>query len=989
MKKTTLFLFKVCAQSSVWLLLALSIYAQSKVITGKVTDSQDNSPLPGVTVQVKNGKTGTQTGADGSYRLTVPADGNTIIFSFVGYQQLERAVASAGTINVALVADVKSLQDVVVVGYGTQKKSEVTSAVTSVKAEDFRQGGARNALDLIQGKVAGLAITRTSGTNPNSGVAIQLRGATSLTGSISPLIVIDGIPGGNLDLLQQDDVASIDVLKDGSAAAIYGTQANGGVILITTKRGRSGPMKVDYASYIRKEYVQRRPKFLTGEEFAAKIASGEIKTTDRGNRTDFLDLLINHANLTQNHNLAFSGGNDKSTYRVSLYYQDLQGIAKENARQQYGGRVSITSRGLQDRLSLQLNLTTNFNKANMLGGGGWEGYLTANPTTSPYNPDGSWLFERNGTNELARLSQETNRRQQQTTSGDAKLGLEIIKGLKASIFASVQRDSWLDGAYRLQKSESSKENYDSSGYASQNTELKVNYAVEPTLEYVTTIAKDHNLTAITGYSYRYGVEQGFNANNWGFLNDVFQENKLDAGSKLTEGKAGMNSYKNDNTLIAFFGRVNYAYKNKYMAQVIFRREGSSRFGANNKWGNFPAVSAGWNIKEERFMNMVPVVDALKLRVGYGITGNSGIANYASLVTMGTGGNYIYPDGFWRQTYGPNRNPNPDLRWEKKKEWNIGVDFSLFKGRLSGAIDVYKRTTEDLLETFTSQQPPFIRESIYVNVGSISARGVELTLSGIPVTNKNFTWNVDLAASTNNTRLDKFSNDLYKLDFKTYGDIGGAGALGNAIRTNEGERLGNFYGKRFAGFTDDGKWLFYKKDGSKVTFDKINSQQDHVVLGNAIPKFYASLTNTFHYKNLDLRIFMRGKFGYKILNTMELAYGNKVAVPNNVLRTAFTKHAKLNDTYQYSDYYLEKGDHVKIDEITLGYNFSFKNTPIIRNLRVYVTGGNLFTITGYSGNDPDFIRDTGLNPGIDALNTADNRSPYISTRSFMIGLNVGF
>lgn len=990
MKRGFSFLSRVCLNSLWMLLLSLVAFSQSRIITGKVTETPGNTPLPGVTVQVKGATKGTQTGPDGSYKLEVPQGATTLVFTFVGYKKEEVPINASGATNVSLTADVTALKDVVVVGYGTQKKTEVTSAVTSITADDFRQSGARNALDLVQGKVAGLQITRTSGTNPNSGVSIQLRGVTSLTGTSSPLVVIDGIPGGNLDLLQQDDIESISVLKDGSAAAIYGTQANGGVILVTTKKGRKGPARVDYNTYFRKEYVQRRPDFLSADEFAAKIASGEIIAEDKGHRTDFVDLLVNHQNLSQYHNLAVSGGNENSNYRASMYYQNLDGILKENARRQYGARLSITSKGLDDRLTTQINLATNFNKANLLGSGGsLGGYYSFQPTYSPYNPDGSWYFETTSTNELARLYQQSNKRQQQTSSGDARLTLDIVKGLKASLFGSLQRDSWTDGYYAELESEPSKESYQGGGYASQNNELSNKYALEPTIEYSINVNNTHHITAIGGYSYRYEVFQGFSANNYGFVNDIFRENNLNAGNQLVLGKAGMSSYKNDNTLIAFFGRVNYSFGTKYMLSAILRREGSSRFGANNKWGNFPAISAGWNLKEESFLDGASFIDQLKLRAGYGVTGNSGISNYSSLVTMGTGGNYINPDGVWRQTYGPNKNPNPDLKWEKKAELNLGVDYGFFRGRLNGSVDVFTRKTSDVLETFTSQLPPFVTGSVYANVGTLKSNGVEITVNSTNIDKNDFRWTTDVAFSTAKTTLDKFSNSVYKGTFKTYGDIGGFGALGAAIRTYEGGRLGNFYGKRFAGFTDDGKWLFYKKDGTTASADQLNSETDFAVIGNAIPKYYLSLTNTFKYKNWDLRVFMRGRMGYQVLNTMEMFYGNRQQLPNNVLHSAFTKHAALKDGYQYSSYYIENGGYMKLDEVTLGYNVPFKGNKYIHNMRIYFTGGNLATITGYSGNDPDFIKDTGLNPGIDALNTSDNRSPYMSTRSFMFGLNVGF
>jgi len=965
-------------------------FSQSRTITGKVVDASGQSPLPGVTVQVKGATIGTQTKVDGSYSLNVPGGAVTLVYTFVGYKTTEMPVGTSNTINISLAADVTALKDVVVVGYGTQKKQEVTSAITSIEPTDFRQSGARNALDLVQGKVAGLQITRTGGSNPNTSPAVQLRGVTSLTGSMSPLIVIDGIPGGNLDLLQQDDIASISVLKDGSAAAIYGTQANGGVIIVTTKKGVKGPARVTYNNYFRKEYKARLPKFLTPDEYAAKIADGEINATDKGYRTDFVDLLVNHDNLTQNHNLAFSGGSEQSSYRASVYYLNQEGILKANERQQYGGRLSITSKGLNDRLTSQFNLATNFNKANLLtDGGNLQGYYTFNPTYSPYNPDGSWYFEQTSTNELARINQQTDIRQQQTTSGDAKVSLDIVKGLKASIFGSVTRDSYSEGSYANLLSELSVENYDSTGYAFQSSFLNIKYAVEPTLEYNITVNKNHNFSLIGGYSYRYEVEQYFDAGNYGFVNDIFQENNLGAGNMLLTGKANMSSYKNDNKLIAFFGRINYNYKDKYMASVILRHEGSSRFGANNKWGNFPALSVGWNMRDEPFMQDVTFLDDLKLRAGYGVTGNSGINNYSSLVTMGTGGNYLNPDGVWRQTYGPNKNPNPNLKWEKKSEYNVGVDFSFFKGRLSGAVDVYKRITKDLLENVTTQLPPFVTNSIYANVGQVSSKGVEITLSGVTVRTKDFSWNVDVAFSNSKNTLDRYSNDLYTIKYQSYADIGGYGALGNAIRTYEGDRIGNFYGKRFAGLTDSGDWLFYKADGTKAPADQLDSEKDFKVIGNAVPKVYLSFTNTFKYKNFDLRAFFRGKFGYNILNTMEMFYGSKASLPSNVLETAFTKNGKITGGYQYSDYYIEKGNFMKLDELTLGYTVPFKSKKTFQNLRLYVTASNLWLITKYSGNDPDYVRDTGLKPGVDALNASDDRTPYMGTRGFMFGLNVGF
>ncbi|MEN0052513.1 MAG: TonB-dependent receptor, partial [Mucilaginibacter sp.] len=667
----------------------------------------------------------------------------------------------------------------------------------------------------------------------------------------------------------------------------------------------------------------------------------------------------------------------------------VQGIAKANERKEYTLRLSLAQTGFNDRLKMQLDLATNFNNANLLGGGGQEGELAKNPTLSNFNPDGSYYFDLSSTNELARLAQETSYRKQQTSSANAKADLTIIDGLTASVFGSVTRNSYVDGQYALKASESSLENTDfpGGGYAYRGTSLSQDFALEPTLQYKTIIAKKHNITAIVGYSYRYQINESFSASSRGFINDLFHEDDLSQGSSIGVGKSSEASDKNDNTLIALFGRVNYAFSSKYLAQFILRREGSSRFGDNNKFGYFPAVSAGWNISEEDFIKNITAINYLKLRVGYGVTGNSGFANNASQVTLASGGKYPFPDGSYNQTYGPNKNPNPNLKWETKRETNIGLDFALIHNRLTGSLDLFNRTTKDLLDTYTSPQPPFIQSTIYTNVGTISSRGIELGLSYAILNHSGFSWNVDATGSTLRNRLDSYSNDQYKVKYKTFGTIGGNGALGDAITTYEGGDLGEFWGKRFAGFTSAGKWLFYNRKGEKVTNDQINISKDRNVtdlakIGNAIPKYYASLTNNFTYKNFDLRIFLRGKFDYDILNTMALSYANKTW-SGNLLKSTFDKYKGINDTYQYSNYYLESGSYVKIDEVTLGYNFKIKNNKFIRNVRVYATGQNLATITGYTGSDPDFVQDTGTGPGV------DNRSAYPSTRSFVLGLNVGF
>ena len=957
---------------------------QSPLVQGSVRDAAGKA-LAGVSiVDPQNQRYSATTDANGKFEITVGPQTKTLLFSFIGFKT-KRINVSEGPVVVILEQEVSALDEVVVVGYGELKKKEITSAVTSVKQKDFNQGTARSPLELIQGKVAGLNITRNQGNNPNSGASIQLRGITSLTGTTSPLIVIDGIPGGNLDLLQQDDIESFDVLKDGSAAAIYGTRGNAGVILITTKKGKAGEPTFNYNSYVQRDFVTKRPDVLSAETFRQKIAEGIIgQSNDYGGNTHMYNELINKQNISHYHNLAASGGSEKANYRGSLYYNNFQGIAKENEREQIGGRLNFNQKGMQGKLDLQVNLVTNFNTANLLGGNDFEQAVKWNPTAPVIKEDGKFFEMQENYNPIARYATRESERNQQTFSGDARLTAHILDNLTASFFASYLRDNWNDRNYRsmLDWDQRVGTSWNGMGYASKKNELSYTKTFEPTVNYNLTIHDDHTLNAVAGYSYQYSTYESFDASNNGFTTDGFLDWNLGAGSAIQNTllpRPGLGSFKDDNTLIAFFGRVNYSYANKYYAQFILRHEGSSRFGANNKWGNFPAASIGWAISEESFMKDIALVNSLKLRAGFGVTGNQGIPNYQSLTTLSTGG--LYPqDNVYYQTYGPARNPNPDLRWERKEEWNIGLDYALLNQRLSGSIDVYTRNTRDLLYNYTAQQPPFVRSSLYTNVGTIKNNGVEIAIQAIPVKKEDFQWQVNLTANSQFNRLTKLSSDVFKANWLNFADIPNPGAMGPAIRVEEGGTIGNFYGKRFAKFDEQGKWMFYKADGSIVPSAQI-TEEDWTVIGNGVPKYVVGLAQTFRYKGFDLNLLLRGKFAFDILNLPEVFYGNRSYLPNNIYNSTFSRHKELNDAPQYSSYYIERGDFVRLDNLTLGYNFKTKGT-YIKNLRLYLSGRNLMTITGYKGLDPE-VRDIGFEAGVDA------RGFYPRTQSWTFGLNMGF
>jgi len=971
-------------------LLATSKLVQTtaKEVTGTVTD-ETGEPLPGVSILEKGTTNGTVTDLDGKFTISVASEKSVLVFSFIGMTTQEVPVGAQSMLNVSLASDTEALEEFVVIGYGSQKKREITSSVANVSEEDFVQGGMRSPMELIQGKVAGLNINRTQGSNPNGSTDIQLRGLTSIIGTTSPLIVIDGIPGGNLDLLQQDDIESFDVLKDGSAAAIYGTRGNAGVILITTKKGKAGRSQFDYSTYVQREFVDKKPDFLTADEYRDLIDQGLIdEVNDLGHSTDLYDMLLNKQNLSQYHNFAASGGGENSSYRASFYFNDAEGIAKENSRRQFGGRINFNQTGLNDRLTLASNLATNFNKANLLGGGtgDFEQAIQRNPTAPIFNEDGSFVETQayNNYNPLSRYANRISERNQQTLSGDARLTLEIINGLKVSAFGAHIRNSYNDRYYQSMDDFANRptSQYQGMGYASKSNYLNWSNTFESTINYKRVFGGDHSLDAIGGYSYQYFTTETFNVNNNGFTTDGFLDWNLGAGSAINNTqlpRPGMGSFKEDNTLIALFARASYSFQEKYFVQATLRREGSSRFGANHKWGNFPAMSVGWELTKEEFLANSNAVNNLKVRLGYGVTGNQGIGNYNSLVTLSTGG--VYPqERIFYQTYGAARNPNPDLRWEKKREWNLGFDFLLFHNRLGGSLDLYNRETVDLLYNYTAQQPAFVRSTLLTNVGSINNKGIELYLTSTIIQNGDFSWRADLTANTQRNKITSLSNDVFTISWIEEGGLPSPGNLGNAIRVEEGGAVGNFYGKRFAGFTEDGKWQFYKADGTIGGAGDM-AQEDLTIIGNGVPKYMASLNNTFTYKNFDLTLFFRGKFGFDILNTKDLYFGNKRWLPNNLLKSAITTHAELDDDPQYSDYYLEKGDFVKLDNLTLGYNFNLKS-EYLRNLRVYATGRNLLTITGYSGIDPE-LQDVGFNTGI------DGRGFYPRTKSFSLGVKVGF
>jgi TonB-linked SusC/RagA family outer membrane protein len=969
-------------------------------ISGTVVDA-NGEPVTGANVLEKGTTNGSTTDMDGKYAITVQSPQAVLVVSYIGYFTQETTVGNQTSIRIRLNENTQLIDEVVVIGYGTQKRSEVTAAVASLSKESFLTTAAPSSvLELAKGKMAGVVITNPNGSDPRADTEIQIRGISSITGGMRPLIVIDGVPGGDLTLIQPEDIESIDVLKDASAAAIYGTRGANGVVLITTKRVMRGEQKAtfDYSTYISHDYVYRMPHVLTAGQYRDYMKSGGYRSevmTDHGGNTDWLGEMLDKGNISQNHNLAISGGGVNTGYRASVFYRESNPIAKESGQSNWGGRLNINHLGLNNRLEVQLGISANFRNRNLVGGNdAFEQAAQRNPTQSIKDENGNWIDDQGfgSWNPIARYATREDFATRTTLLGSGKITLNIMEGLKASVAASWQQYDDLRRQYFQRGSKESTDTYAGGGRAQKWQQQDITKTIEPTIDFVRTFNQIHAFNVVAGYSYQYHVAESFNAWNSKFATDAFTYNNLVSGSGMNEGTAffNMGSSKTDNVLIAFFGRINYVLLDKYQFSATLRREGSSRFGGNNRWGNFPAISAGWVISKEDFMKNIDVINNLKIRAGFGVTGNQEIPDYRFMSTLSP--NSIYPiDGSsWSSAYRPARNPNPDLKWEKKEEFNIGVDFSLLSNRLSGAIDVYNRLTKDLLYTYNTQLPPFVLSDIYTNVGEISNRGVEIGLNATPVAKKDFTWDVNATFTYQKNKLESFSNQLYKATYKDDYQFTGVGYLGYAIRTMEGGSLGEFYGHRYAGLDGNGEWMFYNKNNEKVSYREI-TDEDKTWLGNGTPKYYASLGSSFRYKNFDLSLFFRGKFNFKILNTKELYFGNPAWLPNNVLESAIGKNSDLHVSMQYSDYYLENGDFVKLDNVTLGYNFDLKRRDWVRNLRIYVSALNLATFTGYSGTTPE-LRDTGRPPSTDVTGFAsgiEERTFFPTTTTLMFGLNIGF
>lgn len=971
---------------------------QQNIVKGKITDEQ-GMPLPGATVLIKNSTKTTTTDIDGNYTIAA-SETDVLLFSYIGYATKEVAVSNQKTINVSLKEDVSNLNEVVVVGYGTQRKEQITSAVAKVSSKDFNTGSVNDAGQLIQGKVAGLSVSLPSG-DPTAGTQVLLRGSSTLIGgNANPLVLIDGVPG-DFGTVPPQDIESISVLKDGSAAAMYGTRGTNGVILITTKRA-SGSYKssISYSAILSTQQISRSLDVLSAQDYRSQIAAGKRNANDdKGDDTDWLNAITQNP-ISHTHNLTFRGGDYKTNYLATFNVRKLEGIFLKSDNNLYTGRVDINHSMFDDKLRFNLGyLNRSGNYTTTADGASFNGYtyrqtLLRNPTSPVRYADGRWDSSEEGDvgnfnydNPLGRLYESQGQNRNNFSRLNSKIDYLPIDGLKLSSLISYSRYNETRG-YAESKNHISNVRGDINGFASNGTRETQDRLIELTAQYAKKI-KNHDFTVLAGYSYQDNYFRDYWMTNNDFQTDIFGYNNIGLGLGLKEGSnfANIGGNTSKTNLISFFGRLNYAFNDRYLLQLSVRHEAASQLYKTNKpWGTFPAISAGWRISQEDFMKNLKFVDELKLRAGYGVTGTPNPNGFGSVALLGYGASFYY-NGEWIKTLTPSQNENPHLKWEEKHETNIGLDFELFKSFVSGSVDFYKRNIKDLLYDYAVPTPPNLYGTTRANVGELSNKGLEVLVNLNAVRTKDFDWTSSVNFSTNSSKLSSLTNDIYTLS----SDYFYTGETGEPIQTfthkvQVGQSIGNFYGFKVVDIDDSGKWIYETPSGERqASADFARTTENKQLLGNGLPKFYAGWNNNFRFKSWDLSINMRGAFDYQILNYERMYLENPTVLNYNRLKSSeekvFGKTQLAETALEFNSYYIENGDFLKIDNITFGYNFK-KLGKAISSARIYTSVLNAFVITGYKGIDPEVNR-SGLSPG------NDGRDKYPTARTFNFGIDVSF
>lgn len=966
----------------------VSISQQSVNVAGKVLDEFDE-PIIGANVVEKGTTNGTITDFDGNYSLSINQPDKAVLqISYIGYLTKEEAIKGRSSVEIKLDPSVVNLGEVVAIGYGSQTRREITGSVANVSEENFNKGVTRDATDLLQGKVPGLTITSGSG-DVTRGSTMRLRGTSTLQNDQGPLIVIDGIPGGDMTTVSPSDIESISVLKDASSAAIYGSRAAGGVVLITTKRGSGSKTQISYDGYLAIDKVANKPDMLSASKWreANKVLGNDISDYDKYNAdTDWFGEML-RTGFSQNHSLSLSGGGSKNNYRASYTYLDRKGIARDNELKRHSFRFQFQQRAIDDRL--RVGLTGSATMTDMQAPFIDNFILAYNmpPVYPVYNEDGSYFTGANGNydqgNPVQNQDQNYKNIQNSYFYGAGDIQFELTDGLNVKVNMYKSRFSndfsqWTDPRNQGGQGKN--------GEAIKRARFWDRELMEWTVNYDKSFGSgdEHKFSAVAGYSWEENLYTSQESKASNFAVGSMGANSIQTGNTLKPGD--INSEKNSYKLISFFGRVHYSYLERYMITATVRRDGSSKFGANHKWGTFPSASAAWGISQESFMKDIRWISDLKLRAGYGVTGNQdGLLPYKSLELYSASGTY-YSDGSLLTAFKISQNANPNLKWESTSMLNVGLDFSLFNGRVGGTVEWYNKKTSDMLYFYKVPTPTYVYDKIQANVGDMTNKGIEFMLNVDVVRGKEFSWNTSINLSHNKNEITRLSNDYYTTDRIYTGDPwirGASGVTSHVIE--EGRPVGQFYMLKCIGLTDDGKYIIEdQNDDGQITDD------DRTYVGDAQPDLTFGWNNTFTYKQWDMSFFLRGTIGNKVLNNPRAAYGNNTYISGaNALDDELI--FKMGESSRVCSYYLENGSFARLDNMSIGYIFDTKKINWLDKARIYVAAQNLFVITGYKGLDPEveLFRgeatddDAGLSPGIEPRNYMPK------ARTFTLGVNLTF
>lgn len=973
---------------------------QKKTINGLVNDS-NGEPLPGVTIVVKGTTIGTVTNFDGNFMLEIPADADILSFSFVGFQTQEISIGTQTLFNITLQEDIMQLDEVVAIGYGVQRKSDLTGATNRLTEDDMNKSVATNPVEMMQGRVSGVNITQNSG-EPGTGMSVRIRGSNSIRSGQEPLYVVDGIPldnanitptGGSaagygsgsnknpLSFLNPEDIESIDILKDASSTAIYGARGANGVVIITTKKGQKGEGTLSYDGYLGVSKIREKLDLLSAEEFRSYTKADGTKLLDLGASTDWQDEIFT-TGITQSHNVSYGGGTDKFTYQASMGYLDQEGIVDQTGQEKINGKIKVSQEMFDGKLNLGATLIASHVKdlrspITEQDGSGYEGdlilsALKSNPTYPIYKEDGSYYqHAQDQRNAVAMLDLVDDVTLTDRVIFNASAEYEIIKDLKYKLNIGLDRTV----AERRVNQDQELSYLVNKGEANINGVSANNKLIENYLTYVTTLNDDHRFNFLAGHAYQAIKFTTTEMNVNGFeVDDIKYTDNLQYGNFSS---ATVNSSAYERELQSFFGRINYGYKDKYLLTFTGRMDGSSKFGENKKYGFFPSAAFAWRLSEEDFMQSMESLSNLKVRLGWGMTGNQEIPDKISLLAVGTTPS---ANGYFNGALSPGitflRTPNPDIQWETTLQTNFGIDFGFFQNRLSGTIDVFNKSTKDVLLEIPAKAPS-AAQTQWQNVPDLRIinNGVELGLNGLLIDQKDFNWEV----GANFAYIKNEVKDLPVQLIET-GNASGQGLSGTRVQIiTNGEPVGTFYGMVYQGLDSDGLSI-YKTDGEGIAVREN--------LGSALPDFTYSFTTGLDFKNFDFSMFWYGSVGNKVYNNTANALFLKGPLDKgfNVTQEVFKSNESPDNSNAFSSRFIEDASFLRLSNVTVGYTFDTKSVKWLGNARVYVTGNNLLVFTDYTGYDPE-INTVADENGVPSMGI--DYTAYPKPRTFTFGVNLQF